>query len=66
MVNRHARTANRTRIHQKNEKQGSEDPIKGCITCDVSPVKAVNPDGFIRKPFDDGSLKIAIELGLKK
>ncbi len=40
--------------------------MEGCITCDVSPVKAVNPDGFIKKSFDDGSLRIAIELGLKK
>jgi two-component system, response regulator PdtaR len=28
--------------------------------------KAVNPDGFIKKPFDDDDLRIAIELGLKK
>jgi CheY-like chemotaxis protein len=28
--------------------------------------KTVNPDGFIKKPFDDDDLRIAIELGLKK
>jgi CheY-like chemotaxis protein len=28
--------------------------------------KAVHPDGFIKKPFDDDDLRIAIELGLKK
>ncbi len=32
----------------------------------ISRAKAVNPDGFIKKPFDDESLRIAIELGLKK
>jgi len=26
----------------------------------------VNPDGFIKKPSDDDSLRIAIEPGLKK
>jgi CheY-like chemotaxis protein len=28
--------------------------------------KTINPDGFIKKPFDDDDLRIAIELGLKK
>ena len=32
----------------------------------LSRAKAVNPDGFIKKPFDDDALRIAIELGLKK
>jgi CheY-like chemotaxis protein len=32
----------------------------------ISRAKAVHPDGFIKKPFDDDSLRIAIELGLKK
>ena len=32
----------------------------------ITRAKAVNPDGFIKKPFDDDSLRIAIELGLKK
>ena len=32
----------------------------------ISRAKAVNPDGFIRKPFDDDDLRIAIEMGLKK
>ena len=32
----------------------------------ISRAKTVNPDGFIRKPFDDDDLRIAIELGLKK
>jgi CheY-like chemotaxis protein len=32
----------------------------------LSRAKAVNPDGFIKKPFDDDDLRIAIELGLKK
>ena len=31
----------------------------------LSRAKAVNPDGFIKKPFDDDDLRIAIELGLK-
>jgi two-component system, response regulator PdtaR len=31
----------------------------GIIAC----AKAVKADGFIRKPFDDDSLRIAIELG---
>ena len=32
----------------------------------IARAKAVNPDGFIKKPFDDDSLRIAIELGLKR
>jgi CheY-like chemotaxis protein len=32
----------------------------------IARAKAVNPDGFIKKPFDDDSLRVAIELGLKK
>ena len=32
----------------------------------LSRARAVNPDGFIKKPFDDDSLRIAIELALKK
>ena len=32
----------------------------------LSRAKAVNPDGFIKKPFDDDALRIAIELGLKR
>jgi two-component system, response regulator PdtaR len=32
----------------------------------LSRARAVNPDGFIKKPFDDDTLRIAIELGLKK
>jgi CheY-like chemotaxis protein len=32
----------------------------------LSRAKAVNPDGFIKKPFDDDDLRVAIELGLKK
>ena len=32
----------------------------------ISRAKAVHPDGFIKKPFDNDSLRIAIELGLKK
>jgi CheY-like chemotaxis protein len=32
----------------------------------LSRAKAVNPDGFIKKPFNDDDLRIAIELGLKK
>jgi CheY-like chemotaxis protein len=31
----------------------------------LSRAKAVNPDGFVKKPFDDDDLRIAIELGLK-
>ena len=27
---------------------------------------AVKPDGFVKKPFDDDNLRIALELGLKK
>jgi hypothetical protein len=47
---------------QKNEKQGVKDPMKGCIPCAVCHAKAVNPDGFIKKPIDDDSLRIALEL----
>jgi len=32
----------------------------------LSRAKAVNPDGFIKKPFSDDDLRVAIELGLKK
>jgi CheY-like chemotaxis protein len=32
----------------------------------ISRAKTINPDGFIRKPFEDDDLRIAIELGLKK
>ncbi|HUW85478.1 MAG TPA: response regulator [Methanoregula sp.] len=32
----------------------------------LSRAKAINPDGFIKKPFEDDDLRIAIELGLKK
>ena len=32
----------------------------------IARAKAVNPDGFIKKPFNDDDLRIAIELGLKK
>jgi two-component system, response regulator PdtaR len=32
----------------------------------VSRAKEVNPDGFVKKPFDDDNLRIALELGLKK
>jgi len=32
----------------------------------IARAKAVNPDGFIKKPFEDDDLRIAIELGLKK
>lgn len=32
----------------------------------LSRAKAINPDGFLRKPFEDDDLRIAIELGLKK
>jgi len=32
----------------------------------ISRAKAINPDGFLRKPFDDDDLRIALELGLKK
>ncbi len=28
--------------------------------------KAIRPDGFIRKPFEDDDLRVAIELALKK
>jgi DNA-binding NarL/FixJ family response regulator len=32
----------------------------------ISRAKAVDPDGFIKKPFHDDDLRIAIEPGLKK
>jgi|WetSurMetagenome_2_1015567.scaffolds.fasta_scaffold03451_2 two-component system, response regulator PdtaR len=32
----------------------------------ISRAKEVDPDGFVRKPFDDDDLRIALELGLKK
>lgn len=32
----------------------------------IARAKAVNPDGFIKKPFEDDDLRVAIELGLKK
>jgi len=32
----------------------------------IARAKAVNPDGFIKKPFNDDDLRVAIELGLKK
>jgi two-component system, response regulator PdtaR len=32
----------------------------------LSRARTVNPDGFIKKPFDDDDLRIALELGLKK
>jgi CheY-like chemotaxis protein len=32
----------------------------------LSRAKAISPDGFLRKPFQDDDLRIAIELGLKK
>jgi CheY-like chemotaxis protein len=32
----------------------------------ISRAKAIHPAGFLRKPFDDDDLRIAIELGLKK
>ena len=32
----------------------------------IARAKAVSPAGFIKKPFDDDSLRIALELGLKK
>ena len=32
----------------------------------ISRARSVPPDGFIKKPFDDDDLRIAIELGLKK
>ena len=32
----------------------------------LSRAKAVDPDGFIKKPFNDDDLRVAIELGLKK
>jgi CheY-like chemotaxis protein len=32
----------------------------------IDRAKAIHPEGFIKKPFDDNDLRIAIELGLKK
>jgi CheY-like chemotaxis protein len=32
----------------------------------IARAKAVNPDGFIKKPFNDDDLRVAIEPGLKK
>lgn len=32
----------------------------------LSRARTVDPDGFIKKPFTDDDLRIAIELGLKK
>jgi CheY-like chemotaxis protein len=32
----------------------------------ISRARTINPDGFIRKPYQDDSLRVAIELGLKK
>jgi CheY-like chemotaxis protein len=32
----------------------------------ISRAKAIHPDGFLRKPFDNDDLRIALELGLKK
>jgi CheY-like chemotaxis protein len=32
----------------------------------ISRAKAIGPDGFIRKPFDDDDMRIALEMGLKK
>ena len=32
----------------------------------IARAKTVNPEGFLRKPFDDDDLRIAIEMGLKK
>jgi len=32
----------------------------------ISRAKAINPDGFLRKPFDDDDPRIALERGLKK
>jgi len=32
----------------------------------LSRAKSINPNGFIKKPFEDDDLRIAINLGLKK
>jgi CheY-like chemotaxis protein len=32
----------------------------------IERAKAIHPDGFIKKPFDDDDLRIAVELGIKK
>jgi len=32
----------------------------------ISRAREIRPDGFIKKPFDDDDLRIAIELGIKK
>ena len=32
----------------------------------ISRAREIQPDGFIKKPFDDDDLRIAIELGIKK
>jgi CheY-like chemotaxis protein len=32
----------------------------------ISRAKEIRPDGFVRKPFEDDDLRIALELGLKK
>jgi len=32
----------------------------------IDRAKAIRPDGFIKKPFDDDDLRVAIELGIKK
>jgi CheY-like chemotaxis protein len=32
----------------------------------ISRAKRIDPDGFVKKPFDDDDLRIALELGLKK
>jgi CheY-like chemotaxis protein len=32
----------------------------------ISRAKAIGPDGFLRKPFDDDDMRIALEMGLKK
>ena len=32
----------------------------------ISRAREIHPDGFVRKPFEDDDLRIALELGLKK
>lgn len=32
----------------------------------IARAREIQPDGFIKKPFDDDDLRIAIELGIKK
>ncbi len=32
----------------------------------ISRAKAIGPDGFLRKPFDDDDMRIVLEMGLKK